>query len=271
MENQEDNQTYCMNMTRRDDPDRYLTVLFAPAEKRRSLFALYAFNQEVAKTRESVSEAMIGEIRLQWWVEAIEQILNGHVREHPVVQELSNIEQIDKLAPTLIDIITARKSDLYTDGIADVDALNNYARSVGGKLCDVAVQICNGVEAAGDPAAITCGASWAMMGLLRAIPYYDNSEEQILSFGIDHSQADISAQMMPIITEIAQTLEHDVQNIGRVKGLKDASPLLLLAIVKRYLRALKKANYHVFEMNRYEPGGSGKIISMLRQALLGIK
>jgi hypothetical protein len=35
----------------RHDRDRYLTTLFAPAERRDALVALYSFNFEIAKTR----------------------------------------------------------------------------------------------------------------------------------------------------------------------------------------------------------------------------
>ena len=52
------------------DPDRYLCDLFAKPKAREGLFALHAFNHEVAKIRELVSEPMLGHIRLQWWREA---------------------------------------------------------------------------------------------------------------------------------------------------------------------------------------------------------
>src|SRR3546814_13116142 len=56
----------CGALVERHDPDRYLASLFAPEAQREDLFALYAFNYEVAKTAEVVSEPMIGQIRLQW-------------------------------------------------------------------------------------------------------------------------------------------------------------------------------------------------------------
>src|ERR1700759_2884419 len=56
---------------RQHDRDRSQTALFAPAERRDALFALYAFNYEVARIRESVREPMLGLIRLQWWRDAL--------------------------------------------------------------------------------------------------------------------------------------------------------------------------------------------------------
>ena len=57
---------------RKHDPDRYFSALFAPADRRPFLFALYAFNHELAHVGESVREPMIGEIRLQWWRETLD-------------------------------------------------------------------------------------------------------------------------------------------------------------------------------------------------------
>jgi phytoene synthase len=262
METAEDNQSYCLNMVRKDDPDRYLTVLFAPSDKRRDLFALYAFNQEVAKTRESVSEAMIGEIRLQWWKEAIDQILSGHTREHPVVQELAQIKTLKPIAPLLYDIIEARKSDLYTDGVADMKALTAYAENVGGKLCEAAVIICNETDE-NSLAGLDCGTAWAMIGLIRAIPFHNDPANQILSFGFDHTERELDQKMKPMIKELADNAQARLDNLGKnASSLKDKSPLLLSALSKQYLKQLNKSDYTISEFVENEPGTASKIANM---------
>src|SRR3546814_16622414 len=76
--------SYCASQLRRYDPDRFLTALFAPPERRESLFAIYAFNLEIAKTREVISEPMLGQIRLQWWRDSITQIYLGQPPHHAV-------------------------------------------------------------------------------------------------------------------------------------------------------------------------------------------
>ncbi len=268
--NIEDNQAYCMNMVRHDDPERYLTVLFAPADKRRSLFALYAFNQEVAKTRENVSEAMIGEIRLQWWTEAIEQILSGHVREHPVVMELGEINNLKELAPLFFDIIAARKSDLYSDGVADIKALTDYAQNVGGKLCDIAVRICNDKVNVDNNIAVSCGTAWALMGLIRAIPFHDDSETSPLSFGIDRSAEEIGEQIKPLVIEVSNVISESLEEAASgYNKRQDNSPLLLTSILTGYMRALIKADYNPYEMHKFEAGKARKILSMLWQGISG--
>ncbi len=82
--------SYCGELVRRHDPDRFLLTLFAPASMRESLFALYAFNYEIAKTRETVTETQLGLIRLQWWRDAISAIYDrGDVAAHHVLTPLA--------------------------------------------------------------------------------------------------------------------------------------------------------------------------------------
>ncbi len=73
-------------IVRRHDRDRYQTALFAPSDRREALFALYAFNYEVARVRESVTQPMLGRIRLQWWREVVDAAYAGApARRHEIV------------------------------------------------------------------------------------------------------------------------------------------------------------------------------------------
>src|SRR5487761_1166353 len=77
-------------LVRANDRDRFLTALFAPAERREALYELYAFNYELARIREIVSEPMLGRIRLEWWRESVGAIYDGQpVRRHEVATPLA--------------------------------------------------------------------------------------------------------------------------------------------------------------------------------------
>src|SRR5215207_6502960 len=99
---------------RAHDRDRFQTALFAPAERREALFALYAFNYEVARVRESVTQPMLGQIRLQWWREVVAASYAGApARQHVVAGPLAAL--IAEIAPArehFERIIDTRERDL---------------------------------------------------------------------------------------------------------------------------------------------------------------
>ncbi|NBB82763.1 MAG: squalene/phytoene synthase family protein, partial [Alphaproteobacteria bacterium] len=165
----------CGRLVRRYDHDRYLTALFAPPDRREALFALYAFNTEVAKTREAVSEPLLGQIRLQWWRESLDGIAAATPRRHEVVEPLA--EAIDRfgLDRALLDqVIDARERDLELDArpFADLDELEAYGRATNGPLHRLALQVLGvGAEPA-HAAAEEVGAAWALTGLARAVPFH---------------------------------------------------------------------------------------------------
>src|SRR3546814_8203475 len=89
---------YCADMVRTADSDRYATVPFAPSDRRPGLLALYAFNVEVAKTREVVSQQLLGSIRLQWWRESLEGIYAGTPRTHRSEEHTSELQSLMRIS-----------------------------------------------------------------------------------------------------------------------------------------------------------------------------
>ena len=97
-----DDTAFCRDLVRRADPDRFAAVMLAPAGRRDALFTLLAFNQEIAKTREVVSEPTIGLIRLQWWRDAVAEAYEGQPRRHQVVTPLATVltgTPLDRIRP----------------------------------------------------------------------------------------------------------------------------------------------------------------------------
>ena len=82
---------------REHDPDRYLATLFAPADAREALFALYAFDHEITRVRRMVSEPVAGLVRLQWWREALDALAADQPPAHPVVAAVH--ARRDRFAP----------------------------------------------------------------------------------------------------------------------------------------------------------------------------
>ena len=62
-----DSAAFCAGLVRGHDFVRYASTLFVPSDKRRALLALYAFNVEIYRVRDQVTQPLPGEIRMQWW------------------------------------------------------------------------------------------------------------------------------------------------------------------------------------------------------------
>src|SRR5215218_8756943 len=112
---------HCEELVREGDKDRFLATLFAPQKYRRALHALYAFNLEIAKVRETAHEPMPGEIRLQWWRDVLGGAGRGEVSAHPVASALRETIVRYSLPPKMLeDLIDARTFDLYDDPMASL-------------------------------------------------------------------------------------------------------------------------------------------------------
>src|SRR4051812_37500212 len=103
----------CETLVRNADYDRYLSALFIPAERRPHVFALYAFNYEVAKTAENVTQPIMGQMRLQWWCDALDEIEAERVRHHEIVEALAETLRTHALPRALLNaLINAHENDL---------------------------------------------------------------------------------------------------------------------------------------------------------------
>ncbi len=128
---------------RRSDPDRWLASRFiADAQARADVIALYAFDHVLARVPTMVSEPLMGEIRLTWWSEALDEIYaGGRVRSHPVAQALTEAVRRHGLdrAP-LDDLIGARMGDLDAAPFLDEADAAAYASQTSGALMQTAAQ-----------------------------------------------------------------------------------------------------------------------------------
>jgi 15-cis-phytoene synthase len=163
---------YCAEFIRNADRDRYIATLFAPAEQRGALHALYAFNAELARVREVAHTALPGEIRLQWWSEVIDRERDDEALANPVASALLAAMERHRLPrETLADLIDARRFDLYDEPMVTIADLETYARRTSSSLISLAARVAAGgvdVEAAAEPAGLAAG----ITGILRAFPIH---------------------------------------------------------------------------------------------------
>ena len=159
---------HCEALVRRDDPDRWIASLYWPAAARPHAHALLAFGLEIARVRETIREAMAGEIRHQWWRDAI---VAGQGGGNPVADALiDTIARFNLDKERLLALIEARSFDLYDDPMPSETALENYLRDTSSNLFAAIAR----VLAPGrlPPSCVDeAGRAWALTGLLRGLPW----------------------------------------------------------------------------------------------------
>ncbi len=158
-------------LVRRADPDRFFSALFAPADKRHALLALYAFNVELSRIGETVHEPMLGEIRLQWWRETLEEAGAGRPRRHDVAEAIAEASFAD-LSPALFGrMIDARTFDVSHEAFADDAALETYLRDTSGTLMQLAARIL-GADDRFDDALAQAGTAFGLVGMARTLVFH---------------------------------------------------------------------------------------------------
>lgn len=170
----EEAEDYCRELVREADRDRYLASLFAPDDARPHVQALYAFNVELARIRERTSEPRLGEIRLQWWREAVDGIYRGDTADHPVVRQLAQaIEHASLPSQAFLAMIEARRFDLYDDPMPTLTSLEGYLGETSAMLIQLsALVLAGGAAAAAAEAAGYAGVAFGIVGLLRSLPLH---------------------------------------------------------------------------------------------------
>ncbi len=239
--------SYCGELVKTQDPDRFLLSMFAPADRREGLWALFAFNHEVAKTREVVSETQLGLIRLQWWRDAIEGIYEREeVLEHEVLEALAKAIAVYDLPRELFDtLIYAREFDLEDVLPGNVEGLVNYADFTTTPLMKLALQIVGDGE--GDPVQ-PVSVNYALAGILRSVPFYAGQRRCFLPEDLmkKHGQSvNKLYEMKP-----ADGLPYVVKDIVEqaLDGVKCESRFLRAnnKLAGMYLKQLKNCRYDVF-------------------------
>jgi len=243
---------------RRLDYDRYLTLVFAPADVRDDLATLYAFNIEIAKTRETVTEPLLGQIRLQWWRESIESAYTGTPRRHEIVQPLADAIRRHDLTRAHFDaLIDAREFDLTADPPATLEQLENYAYDTSSRLMLLGLETCRVRGPLAETAARHFGIAWALIGLMRAARFHAAQKRQYVPASImRETGADADAlfdlksppEFRAAVQQVCQRARTHL-DLGRqaARGLGSPipAPLRLGSLAGLYLRRIERAGYDV--------------------------
>jgi phytoene synthase len=163
---------FCADLVRSNDFDRYASTLFVPADKRRPLLALYAFNSEVSRVRDQVRQALPGEIRLQWWTDALAGNGHGDVEQNPVAAELlSAVRNFALPVDRLTKLVDAHVFDLYNDPMPDLAVLESHFRDTSATLFACAARILGDHSEAVDHVAEHAGLAEGVTRITARLPY----------------------------------------------------------------------------------------------------
>jgi 15-cis-phytoene synthase len=248
---------HCEALVREADPDRYFATLFAPADKRPHLFALHAFNFEIARVRDSVREALVGEMRLQWWRDALQGEARGELRANPVAAALDDsIVKFRLPRQALLDLVDARVFDLYEDPMPSLNDLEGYCGETSSVLIRLAsIVLADGRDPGTADAAGHGGVAYALTGLLRAFPWHARRGQVYLpqdlleSHGVTREDIVAGRGGPGLSRGLAELRAVARRHLQKARALRPtiaaevAPAFRLLALVEPYLRIMDRRHY----------------------------
>jgi phytoene synthase len=253
-----DNYAHCQAQVREHDKDRFLATLFARAVARPHLFALYAFDLELARVRDRAKGAAAGEIRLQWWREVMEGGRGEEATGHPVAAALlDTLARCSLQRNLLVGLIEARIFDLYDDPMPSLAALNAYADKSSGALIELAASVLTG-GAITRGGTIPAGRALAWTALLRQLSSHAARGQvyvpaDLLARHGANRDAAISGRATPeffaALAELRALARRELE-AARAQSRNvspEAAPAFLpLALVPLYLARMERRGYDPF-------------------------
>lgn len=251
--------SYAAQAVRRMDRERFVTALFAPADRREPLMCLYAFNAEVARVRDTVNEAVAGMMRLQWWREALAGERPAETARNPVAAPLIEACRAVKASGECFErLLEARERDLTGEPFADLAELEAYAADTSGTLTVLALELLGARDPGTLAAGRQVGTAFALTGLVRALPHALAAGRLALPEAVlreaGSSAEDVLAGQAPkaaiaravrAVGERAEALLADARH-GKVDR-RGVAALLPATLASGHLRTLEKTGWDVFD------------------------
>jgi 15-cis-phytoene synthase len=162
---------FCAALVRSHDFARYASTLFVPVAQRRALLAVYAFNVEISRVRDQVSQPLPGEIRLQWWTDMLAGEGHGGIEGNPVAAELKAAIRNYRLpVERLSRLIDEHQFDLYNDPMPTMAALEGYIDDTSSALFSLGAAIAGGQSPEIEHLARHAGQAQGIAQVVAALP-----------------------------------------------------------------------------------------------------
>ncbi|MCC8979109.1 phytoene/squalene synthase family protein [Bradyrhizobium acaciae] len=254
-----DGAAFCADLVRTHDFVRYASTLFLPGPERRALLALYAFNIEVSRVHEQVSQPLPGEMRLQWWTDMLAGTGHGGVEGNPVAAELLHTIRSHRLPVSPFSrLVEQHQFDLYNDPMPSLAALEGYLDATASALFSQATRVVARPSEAIDHLARHAGLAQGMAQVIAALGRDASRQQLFLPVELlqqhGSSKEEVFAgKLTPNIRAAIDQFADEAQ--GHLKtafGLladvpSGVRPIFLpLACVRRELKRVKAADYDPF-------------------------
>ncbi len=252
-----DHFSHCAALVREADRDRYLAALFAPAERRDALFALYAFDAEISRVRDVAREPMPGEIRLQWWREMLSGERAGEAAAHPVAAALLETLSRYKLAgERLVELIEARRFDIYDEPMASLAELQTYSAVTAGTIFEYAARILGDPSAMAVDLAKDAGQAQTIADLIAHLPRHSARHQLYVPLDVlrqhgakhdDVYSMRTTPELRGALAELRLRARRNLSHIADTEIAETTRPAFLpLAPVRRWLLAMERSDYDPF-------------------------
>ncbi|XP_063236947.1 NADH dehydrogenase (ubiquinone) complex I, assembly factor 6 [Bacillus rossius redtenbacheri] len=251
---------YCLNTVRQFDYENFICTLLLPSNYRTSAFAIRAFNIEVARVQDSVSDSQIGQMRMKFWEDTIEKIYaDSNVPQHPVAAELYSASKRHKLTKRFLKrLISVRAAQLSSPTFPDLDAAELYAEASVSSVYYLLLESAGLQSVRADHAASHLGKAQGLANLVRGTPRQAARRavglprDVLARHGVPHEavfRARSSRALRDAVLEVAHRAK---QHLDKARSLgkqvpKEGRCLLLPAVaVGSYLDRLQAADFDVF-------------------------
>jgi phytoene synthase len=258
---------HCGALVRTADKDRFLSGLFAPADLRPALHALYAFNVEISRVGQRVREPLAGEIRLQWWEDAIAGHGAGDVGSNPVAAALLATVARHGLPIDLLSAsIAAHRFDLYNEAMATRADFEAYGRATSSALIVLAAKIfCEQTTPGLEDFAFHAGLASGIANLLQAFPLHAARGQLFLPFDIlsrhevrreDIAGGRTTTELRAALSELRLDARAHLEQAGQLAADIPGALLpawLPLALVRPILDGMERPQYDPFHPVEFAP------------------
>ncbi|WP_315778626.1 MULTISPECIES: phytoene/squalene synthase family protein [unclassified Bradyrhizobium] len=251
---------FCAGLVREHDFDRYASTLFVGPEIRRALLSLYAFNVEVTRIRDLVSQPLPGEVRQQWWRDTLTGLEHGGVEGNPVAAELLyTVQRYALPIERLTRLVDEHQFDLYNDPMPTMAALDGHLGDTRGALFALAAQITAPPFAGADHLAHHAGIALGIMQVIASLPR-DVAHRQLYvpldllsQHGVGQEEIFAGKPTRAIRALLADLRGQARQHLDHTMELAREAPpavrpvLLPLALVRRDLTRAERRNDDPFQ------------------------